>query len=138
MKYFFAVACLLFAMTLSTVQVSHAQYIVADPLTEEGTFLSYAEDLVSTAADVATEVNTYFSYLQESVLDPLANALIIVTQIQQQTNTINLITGSFNGNSLLIQNPEQWIKNKGLNSVKISIGNIAQQNGVYSNSLFGS
>lgn len=125
------------AVTVSGAQFSHAQYVVFDPTAEQTRLLQYARDLITSAAAVATQANTYFTYLQQSVLDPLANALIIATQIQQAANTINLITGSLNGNSLLIQNPEQWINKQGLNSVKINIGTIANQNGTYSASLLG-
>lgn len=140
MKHFFIASAFFLTTLFSTAQITYAQYVVECPLCSKvmTQIPQYAQDIINTAAAVATQANTYYTYLQSSVLDPLANALIIATQIQQQNNTINLITGSLGGNSLLVQNPEQWIQNKGLNSVRVNIGDISQQNGLYSSSILGS
>lgn len=138
MKHFFITSFLLVSILFSTVQTSHAVFPTFDALQYATQIPQYAKDIINTAANVATQVNTYYTFLQSSVLDPLATALVIATQLQQQNNTINLITGSLGGNSLLVQNPEQWIKNKGLNSVRINIGDVSQQNGTYSSSILGS
>ncbi len=138
MKHFFVTSALFFTVLFSTVQTTHAQYVVFDPTAEITRYAQLAEALISSASDMAMEFYASTSFLNETVLDPLANALIALAQIQQQTNTINLITGSLGGNSLLIQNPEQWIQNKGLNSVRVNIGDISQQNGTYSSSILGS
>ncbi len=140
MKHFFLTSVFFFTVLLSSFQITYAQYVVECPLCSKVTtqIPQFAKDIINTASNLATQSNTYFTYLQQSVLDPLANALIIVTQIQQQKNTINLITGSLGGNSLLIQNPGQWVQNKGLNSVRVNIGDISQQNGTYSSSILGS
>ncbi len=142
MKHFFIASAFFFSIFFSSTQPSYAILgvgdIVFDPAQYATQIPQYAKDVINTAANVANQVNTYYTYLQSSVLDPLANAMIVATQIQQQNNTINLITGSLGGNSLLIQNPEQWVQNKGLNSVRVNIGDISQQNGTYSSSILGS
>lgn len=138
MKHFFITSAFFLTVLFSTVQTTHAQYVVFDPQAEITRYLQLAEDFITSASAVATEFYAYTGFLQDTVLDPLGNALIALAQIQQQTNTINLITGSLGGNSLLVQNPEQWIQNKGLNSVRINIGDISQQNGTYSSSILGS
>ncbi len=142
MKHFFIASAFFFSIFFSSTQPSYAIFgvgdIVFDPAQYATQLPQYAKDIINTAANVATQANTYYTYLQSSVLDPLANALIIATQIQQQNNTINLITGSLGGNSLLVQNPEQWVQNKGLNSVRVNIGDVSQQNGTYSSSILGS
>ncbi len=138
MKHFFITSAFFFTVLFSTVQTTHAQYVVFDPQAEITRYLQLAEDFISAASAVATEFYAYTGFLQDTVLDPLGNGLIALAQIQQQTNTINLITGSLGGNSLLVQNPEQWVQNKGLNSVRVNIGDISQQNGTYSSSILGS
>lgn len=139
MKKFISSTALLFLLVLSSVSLARAQYIVFDPQNTAGTYLNYAKEIISSVANTTTAANTTYQFIKDSVLNPLANALIIVTQLQQNKNTINLITGSLGGNSLLIQNPEQWIRNQGLNTVRISIGDVsAQKNGTYTNSILSS
>lgn len=94
-----------------------------------------AKEIITAGATLATQINTYLLQYKTLVLDPLANAMITVTLLQQQKNTINLVTGSLGGNALIISNPEQWIKNKGLNAIRINIGDLSTQNGTYTNSI---
>lgn len=139
-----ALSILLLTITIYSVsaQLTYALFgvgdIVFDPTVNSSTLLTYAKEIISSAANTTTAANTTYQFVKDTVLNPLANALIIVTQLQQTSNTINLITGSLGGNSLLIQNPEQWIRNQGLNSVRISIGDLSSQNGTYTNSILGS
>lgn len=99
----------------------------------------YAEDIIDTAASVLTSVNSVADDLNKYALDPLANSMLAAVQIQKQLQTINFITAVFgNEGSLLIQNPEQWIKNKGKGQVQIALGSVQQQNGLYKDSLLAS
>ena len=131
---------LFLALTLVASGTYHAraQYIVFDPAAEDTRIIQLAKDIITSGATLATQVNTYASYLKITILDPLANAMIAFTLLQQQKQTIDLITGSLGGNSLLISNPEQWIKNQGLASVRISVNDLSNQNSSYSGSILSS
>lgn len=99
----------------------------------------YANQLINTASSYLTSVNSVADDMNKYVLDPMANSMLAAVQIQKQLNTINFITAAFgNEGSLLIQNPEQWIKNKGKNQVQIALGSIQQENGLYKDSLLAS
>ncbi len=136
--HFFLASTSFFTVLFGTVQTTHAQWIVFDPKAEITRYFQLAEDFITSASTVTNTAFSATKNMNDQVLDPLGNALIGLAQIQQQVNTMNLIMGSLGGNSLLIKNPEQWIKNKGLNSVRINIGNISQQSGTYSSSILGS
>lgn len=137
MKQFLVKSVLIATLTLSGAQLSYAQYVVFDPTQYATQIPQYAKDIITSAASYANQINTFYLKYKASVLDPLANALIVITLLNQQTATANLVTGALGGNALLKDNPEQWIKNQGLNSVRISLGDISAKNGTYSNSLFG-
>lgn len=98
----------------------------------------FAKEIINTGANLLAQVDTWSMKLKVLVLDPLGNAMIAVTLHKQQSNTINLVTGSLGGNSLLVSNPEQWVKNKGLDVVRISLSDLSQQNGPYTDSLMNS
>ncbi len=94
----------------------------------------FAKEIINTGANVLSQINTYAPYLK-IITDPIQNALIVVTILKQQSNTLNLVTGALGGQALLQSNPEQWIKNQGLNSVRINLNDITASNGIYSGSL---
>lgn len=126
MKSFIVTLCLVFIfMTPSKVSALVVTCVNC------ATFPTQGLQLVKEAL---TATYTYSTWLQDNVLDPIGNALVTLNQIQQQTNTINLVMGSLGGTSLLIQNPEQWIKNQGLNTVRISIADLNAGNGEYAQS----
>lgn len=113
--------------------------IVFDPAQFSKQVIQLATEIVTKGATLATQVNTWNTTYKLTILDPLANAMIAVTLIKQQSDTINLVTGSLGGgNPLLKDNPEQWIKNQGLSVVRISLGDLSQQQGPYTDSLFKS
>lgn len=127
--------------TFTLPQPVHAQWVVAcvNCSTWMTQIPQYAEDLINTASNITSSVMARADDLNKYVLDPLANNMLAAVQIQKQLSTINFITAAFgNEGSLLIQNPEQWVKNKGKNQVQIALGSIQQQNGLYKDSLLAS
>lgn len=129
---------LLFSMM--TIQNAYALFgvgdIVFDPAAQGTRIVQLAKEVLTVGTTMATQINTWNTALKITILDPLGNAMIAVSLLKQQSNTINLVTGSLGGgNSLLIANPQQWIQNQGLNAVRISLGDLNKQDGPYTNSI---
>jgi hypothetical protein len=93
---------------------------------------------ITASQSTATAVNTFLLQMKATVLDPLQNAMIANTLLTQQSNTINLVTGALGGQQLLKSDPEGWIKNQGLNIIRLSINDLMNQNGTYSGTLLNS
>lgn len=98
--------------------------------------IQLSTEIITKGATLATQINTWSLSLKFTVLDPLGNAMIAISLLKQQTNTMNLVTGALGTDQLLVSNPEQWIKNKGLGVINISLGDINKQPGLYGDSLF--
>lgn len=139
-KYTSLVLAILF-YTCSVSQPAHAQLTTfcvncSESVTQ---WASFAKDVINTSANVMSQADSYFDRINKYILDPLANNMLAAVQIQKQLQTLNFITAIFgNEGALLIQNPEQWIKNKGKAQVQIALGSIQQQNGLYKDSLLAS
>lgn len=129
----------LFIITLYTSSITPANAIYCSNCSTLATQIpQLAKEVITAGATLSTQVNTYASWLKITVLDPVANAMVAMSLLQQQNQTVSLITGSLGGNSLLIANPQDWIKNQGLNSVRISINDLTNQNTSYSGSILSS
>ncbi|MEZ0208621.1 MAG: hypothetical protein ACAH17_00385 [Candidatus Paceibacterota bacterium] len=132
---------IVFALLLSVggVYRANAQWIVFDPAAQGTRFVQLAKEIITAGATLATQVNTFLVQNKVTVLDPIANGLIAASLLKQQSNTINLVTGALGGGAPLLKaDPEQWIKNQGLNVVQVSLSDLAGQSGIYSDSLFSS
>jgi len=95
-------------------------------------------ETMTSGANILTQINTFLVQNKTLILDPLQNAMIAMSLLNQQKSTMNLVMGGLGGQPLLQSNPEQWIRNQGLNSVRISLNDITSQNGIYSGSLLSS
>jgi hypothetical protein len=96
-------------------------------------------DTVSSGANILTQINTFLVQNKTLILDPLQNAMIALSLLNQQKNTLNLVMGSLGGSQPLFQsNPDQWIKNQGLNAVRVNISDVSAANGLFSGSILNS
>lgn len=113
--------------------------IVFDPAAQGTRVIQLAKEVITGASTYATQINTFLQTNKLLVLDPIANGLIAASLLSQQKGTINLVTGGLGGSQPLLQsNPEQWIQNQGLNAVRVSLGDINNQGGIFSSSLLSS
>ncbi len=109
---------------------THAQFTVICPLCSQRSI-----QYVQTAKEGITATQQTLSTIKQTILDPIKNAMTLVSILTSSNQISNLILGSTNGNSLLIRNPEQYITNKGLNSVNANLGSLST-NGPYTDSIF--
>jgi hypothetical protein len=135
MKYFiFALLTLSF---MSGHERAHAA-AVAGAL-EPTQILNNIELVGVNISDAATTVNTYLLQIKATVLDPLGNSLIVLSQLQTANSIISLVNGGGTNTSLIPPDPRKYIDQKGLEAVKISLGAIAsQQGGAFSDTLLSS
>ena len=135
-----------FLIYISLIQNSYAiggvGDIVFDPAAFGKQVVQLAKEIVTKGAAVSASINTFVNSNKVLVLDPLANTMIAGALLRQQQGTVNLVTGGLNGQPLLQADPEQWIKNQGLNAVRVNLSDVSSSKGTYSvrilNSLVGS
>ena len=84
-----------------------------------------------------TQLNTLQSAMKSTILDPIANQLIN-SAIQSASNDIlSWANGGFNGEPLIVSNPEKYIRNQGIKSVKLNL-NLIPEGSAFGDSLFSS
>jgi hypothetical protein len=141
MKRFTTLALIITLYSFSLTQYASAQLatVCVNCSTIFAQLPQWAQEIITAGASLSTQANTYLLQYKVTVLDPLGNAMIAVSLIKQQSNTINLVTGALGGSQpLLKSDPEKWVKDQGLNVVQVSLSDLSQQKGTYSDSLFGS
>lgn len=134
MKKLFIVLCIY--ISFSGEHNTHAASLVAGAL-EPTQILNNIQLLFVDAATAATEINTYLTQVKQTILDPIGDGLIAMSQLQSANSIVSLITGS-QGDSLVISDPKKYFESRGLEVVKRSLGNIAGQQTVYSDTVYGS
>lgn len=135
MKKLFLILCIYVSFSGIEAEDVHAASLVAGAL-EPTQILNNIQLLFVDFATTATEISTYLTRIKLTVLDPIGDGLIAMSQLQSANSIVNLITGS-QGNSLIISDPKQYFEGRGLEIVKRSLGNIAGQQTVYSDSIYG-
>lgn len=135
MKKTFLILCLYVSFSNITADETYAASLVAGAL-EPTQILNNIQLLYVNYADTATQINTYLMQVKQTILDPIGDGLIAMSQLQSADSIVNLITGS-QGNSLIISDPKQYFEGKGLEVVKRSLGSIAGQQTIYSDSIYG-
>lgn len=122
----------LFIFSLSGIQQTHAAAIWgATEWTQIGNNIQlYLGN--STALTTATEQT--LSTTKEVILDPVGNALIASAQQQAANSIVAWAKGGFQGNPLVISNLQNYIKNQGINSLKITLGGVPTGS-IYGNSI---
>jgi hypothetical protein len=95
-------------------------------------------DLANPAFTGPTSVVTALDQVNNTILKPIRDVMTIATILSSGEQIKNLILGGMGNNSLLITNPEQYIKNKANVSIKINLGTVASTKGLYSDSILNS
>jgi hypothetical protein len=129
-----------FLITLSFVSASPRAHAAAIAGALEPTQILNNIELVGVnISDAATAINTQLLQIKSTILDPLGNSLIALSQLQTANGIISLVNGGTGGVSLIPGDTRKYVDLKGLEAVKISLGVLgSQQNGAYSNTLLGS
>lgn len=82
------------------------------------------EDAATTIASQASLAQDIILTTKVTVLDQIGNRMVSLAIDRAGNQIINWAKGGFQGQPLLISNPEQYIKNQAVNSVKINLGKI--------------
>lgn len=91
---------------------------------------------ISAAADPITAFNQTLSTVKQTVLDPVKDALTLVTMFKNGKLVMNLVLGAAGTeNAALIQNPQVYIKRVGDNAVRGQLAYISNAKGMYSQSI---
>lgn len=144
---FFLIALMLFSINVKPAKAFLGfGDIVFDPAAFGQFIVSYGTQIGQFVSENLTQANTYLTQLNtyatmynQTIFRPIQDALMIKSIIQSSNGIKSLILGSVGGQtSLLIQNPQFYLKQQGVNSLKISVNSVSQANGVYSNSILDS
>lgn len=137
MKKNLSIASLVLFLSISFAPSAHASAIIG--AIEPTQILNNLELIPINISDTANAMNTTLMRIKSTVLDPLADSLIVITQLNTANGIITLVNGGFQGNSLIAADPRKYVDQKGLEVVKISLGALAsQEGGVYTQSLLNS
>jgi hypothetical protein len=93
---------------------------------------------VTSIQTTATAVNTFKTMYDQTIRRPLKDAMTLMAIAKDSQQILNLVNGATGGDSLLIANPEQFVKNKELGVLRNSYNTIAANDGVYSESILNS
>jgi hypothetical protein len=106
--------------------------------TEVTQLLNNAQLVPMNISDAITAVSTKGTFIKGMILDPIANSLISSALEGASNDILSWVSGGFGGSDpLIIANPESYITNQGLKSVKGILGGIPSDS-LYGNSIFNS
>lgn len=123
---------------LSSSHKASAQWVVIDPTNLVQNTIDVVENTISAIANPTTALQQTLDTVNKTVLIPMRDALTIVQIMQNSKMITALITASTGGDSLLVTNPELYLKNKGLAVTQGGIDTLAKQNNIFGNSIIGS
>lgn len=134
MKYTLVALTLL--LQLSSVTNARAASLVAGAL-EPTQWLNQFQLLFINAADYYASVQQAMSTYDTTIGRPLATAMITVAQQQAASDIINWANGNFTENSLIIADPEKYIKDQGLAAARSALRDIPVES-IYGGTIFES
>jgi hypothetical protein len=132
MKRFFIP--LLIVLNLFATQVTFA----GGPLggsTEITQYLNFGELLTTSGASMGTAISTALSAGIDTIGDPLANSLISMAAQEASSDVLAWAKNGFNGNPLVLGNPQKYAANQGLKRVNTTLG-LIPENTTYGDSVF--
>lgn len=95
-----------------------------------------AKGTLTSISSGTTALQQTVSTLNQTVFRPLQDAMMLMSMVKSGNMIKNLVLGGVGGEtSLLIQNPERYIKQKGVESLKLSVGSVVKADGIYSDSI---
>lgn len=147
-KSFFTLMLLL---TLVTTGTSRAHAIIGvgdvvfDPTAFGRALVSYAQqgaqlvkEGITAGAGTVTAAQTTLATVNDNILIPMRDGLTLIAILKSGDMIRNLISGALGTDPLLVKDPEAYIKGKGKEVVRASIGDLAKQDGIYSDSVLRS
>lgn len=144
-KRLFLVPLLLIFLFTSTPQPANAFACANCKQIWQG-FLDYAfqaKELIvgglTNANTLATTINTNLSWVNQTIFRPLQDAMMIASILKSSNAIKTLVLGSVGGEvSLLITNPEFYLKQQGVKALKVNVNYVSNATGVYSNNIIKS
>jgi hypothetical protein len=136
MKIYILIACTFFQLFTFSERV-YAGGGLTGGSTEITQILNNGELLLIDAADAVTSVSTAASQIDSIIFRPLQTMLITIAQQQAADDILSWVNGGTQGNSLVISNPEKYMKNQGLGVVKQALNDIPSDS-VFGDSIFSS
>ncbi len=145
MKKSFFTLMLLLALVTTGAPKAHAIFgvgdVVFDPTAFGRALVSYAQqgaqlvkETVTAGAGTITAAQTTLTAVNQTVLIPMQNGLTLIAILRSGDMIRNLISGALGTDPLLVKDPEAYIKGKGKEVVRASLGDLAKQDGIYSDS----
>ncbi len=95
----------------------------------------YVSEYSTAINTYTTQINTYKTMWDQTIGRPLKDAMTLMAIAKDSEQILNLVNGSTGGNSLLVADPEEYIKNKGLNSLRSSYNTVEAGKGLYSEGI---
>lgn len=122
--------------TSSAIYCSNCSTVVNDIIDYAIQSKDYVTNVLDTSADTITSVQQTFSTTKQVILDPMKDAMTLVSIAKSSDQIRNLVLGGLeNGDSLLISNPEMYLKNQETLSKKANLGVVAKEDGAFSDSI---
>ena len=98
-----------------------------------------AKETITAASTNITAIQQTLETVNNTVLIPAASIMAVTMILAQKNAVINLVLGSTGVDPMLVRDPETYVKNKGLEVVNSSLGDIASlKANPYSNSILAS
>jgi len=94
-----------------------------------------AKETITSIQVTATQINTFKTMYDQTIGRPLKDAMTLMAIAKDADQILNLVNGSTGGDSLLIANPEEYIKNKGLSVLRESYTQAEANGGLYADSF---
>lgn len=133
------VVSLLFAISFYTATVAPTYAIFCSNCS---TWVMQIDQLVnesiSAASNPVTSLQQTLATINDNILIPMRDAMSLIVLMKSGDSVQNLVLGSLGADPLLVRNPEQYLKNKALGSVDLSLGSLAATKSMYGDSLLSS
>lgn len=132
MNYFLTLL-IISALQFSSIKSAHATAVIGATFPQQ--ILEMGQSFIRNIAANSTAISTNLDMVNNTILKPISTGLINVAQQQVASDMLSWANGGFEGNPLIISNPEQYIKNQGLLEVKGALNSIPTDS-IFGDSIF--
>lgn len=129
---------IVFSLSFLLYPSVNAQYVVTDPGLTQTQIGSFLKQLLQYATEGATQYNTYQTMTKVYFDNPFAVKLIDASINGFAAQTSSWINGNFQGEPLVIANPQVYLNNIRTDSLRKDIQGVQTGGGIFSNSITGS
>lgn len=134
MKYILSIVTgISLVMTPTYVKAAGA----GDAATLSTQIIQLGEFIPTTIASMGTQASTIENTIYNTIIKPLQNQLINAAIQRASNDIISWANGGFNGEPMIISNPEKYIRDSGLKQVRISL-NLIPEGTSFGDSIFKS